>query len=107
LLIDFHRLLAAAILAAQPKREAGGVQIMFRSVEVDSPEFLRPGRTAAEVAGRKPVGEPIHVGLAQFDPALQFLHEASPDKSVSPFPHARIHLTTPDGLSQFSSPPKV
>src|SRR5262249_52684058 len=40
MLIDLHRLLPAAILSAQPKRDAGGAQVMVRSVEVDGPEFL-------------------------------------------------------------------
>src|SRR5215471_14424987 len=43
-LIDLYPLLPAPILAAQPKRDAGGAQVMPRSVEVDGPEFLGCGR---------------------------------------------------------------
>ena len=42
---------------------AGGVQVMFRSVEVDGPEFPCCGRAYAEVAGRKLARKPIHVGF--------------------------------------------
>src|SRR5262249_53423073 len=63
-LIDLHCLLPAAILAAQPKRDTGGVQVMFWSIEVDGPEFPCCGRAYAEVAGRKLARKPIHVGFA-------------------------------------------
>ena len=78
----------AAILAAQPKRDTGGVQVMPRSVEVDGPEFLCCGRADAEVADGNLASEPIHVGFAQLDLELQFLHEPSPDNAFFPFPLA-------------------
>src|SRR5262245_36250983 len=62
-LIDLHRLPPAAILAAQPKRDAGGVQAMLRSVEIDSPKFLSCDGADAEVAARRLAGKPIHVGF--------------------------------------------
>src|SRR5215831_1455759 len=77
-LIDLHRLLPAAILAAQPKRDTSGVQIMLGSIEVDGPELPCCSWADAEVAGRKLTGEAIRLGLAQFDLELQFLHEPIP-----------------------------
>src|SRR5262245_44682440 len=62
--IDLHRLPPATVLAAQPERDAGGVQATPRSVEVDGPEFLCCGRADTEVAGGNPASEPIHVGFA-------------------------------------------
>src|SRR5262245_58955632 len=53
MLIDLHRLPPAAILAAQPERDAGGVQVMLGCIEVDGPEFLCCGRADADVAARK------------------------------------------------------
>src|SRR5262249_47784296 len=82
MLIDLHRLLPTAILAAQPKRDAGGVQAMLGSVEVDSPEFLCCSWADAEVGGHTLAGEPIQVGFAQFDLELQFLQEPIPRQCV-------------------------
>src|SRR5262249_827968 len=81
---DRSRLPAASRHAGgEPEREAGGVQVMLGSVEVDGLEFLCCGRADAEVAARQPAGEPIHVRFAQIDLELQFLHETSPDNAFS------------------------
>jgi hypothetical protein len=48
----FSGLQPDAILAAQPKRYTGGVQVMLGSVEVDGLEFLCFGRADAEVAAQ-------------------------------------------------------
>src|SRR5262249_20406273 len=85
-LIDLHCLPPAAILAAQPERDAGGVQVMPGCVEVDGPQFLCCDRTDAEVAARKLAGEPTHVAFAQIDLELQFLHEPSPGQCFFSFP---------------------
>src|SRR5262249_48436428 len=94
--------LPAGIRAAHPKRGPRGEQVMLRSVEVDGPEFPCCRRADAEVAARKLAGEPIHVGFAQFDLELQFLHEPSPNNAF-PLP-AREDRCDKRMTGCFSSP---
>jgi len=71
-LISFDGLPPAAVLASQPERDAGGMQIMLRRVEVHSSQLLGCGRTHRQIADRQLAAEALHIRLAQFELELQF-----------------------------------
>ena len=91
MLISFDRLQPAAVLASQPERDAGGMQIMLRRIEVNSSQLLGFRRTHRQIADKQLAAEALHIRLAQFDLELQFpLHRWSLDSKSIGNDHCHI-----------------
>jgi len=71
-LISFDSLQPTAVLASQPERDTGGMQIMLRRIEVDSSQLLGCGRTHRQITDAQLATKALHTRPAQFELKFQF-----------------------------------